>query len=430
MTCRWFVLGLAIVTACASHKKGAGDDAGTGSDGDGGGPLPHDLIGITVTPTNPLVELDLNVPGSQPFTATGQFADGVDQDITSQVTWTVANPAVGTITAATLAIPGFAAATAVTSTVTADFVGITGKAQITVVAYRQSGPQQDFFFILPYQDPAGAINKPLNFSTNIPALDVFFLMDTTGSMAGEIANLKSALTNTIVPGIQNAVANSQFGVGSMQDFPIAPYGTANCSAANQPDQPLRLLQPITSSTSAVQAGVSALSTANGQPIGCGNDWPEGGIESIYQAATGNGLSSPAPTNIPANHTGIGGVGFRAGTMPVVVTITDAMSHGPGESASCVIFGQTQTLPYGGAVAAVAHSRAQTKTALANVCARVVGVAAIQTAYPAACSGQEYLEDFATSTGARVPPAAWDVGVRPAGCAANQCCTDYNGAGRA
>ncbi|MDB4955012.1 MAG: hypothetical protein JWO36_2581, partial [Myxococcales bacterium] len=42
----------------------------------------------------------------------------------------------------------------------------------------------------------------------------------------------------------------------------------------------------------------------------------------------------------------------------------------------------------------------------------------------------YLEDFATSTGARVPPAAWDVGVRPAGCAANQCCTDYNGAGRA
>jgi hypothetical protein len=331
-----------------------------------------------------------------------------------------------------LAIPPFTAATAVTSTITATLNTTDGKGQITVVAYRKSGPQQDFFFVLPYQDPNGAANKPLEFSTAIPALDVFFLMDTTGSMAGEIANLQSALTGTIVPGIQNAVANSQFGVGALEDFPIAPYGSVSpptdCGRGlNVPDQPLVLKQTITSSTSAVQTAVGALST-NGSPIGCGNDWPEGGIESIYQVATGDGLSSPAPTNVPANHTGVGGVAFRTGTMPVIVTITDADSHALNEPGSCISTGNA--LAYAGAVATVAHSRAATKTALGNICARVVGVAAIQTLLDPTCSGQSYLEDLATSTGARVPPAAWDVGVRPAGCAATQCCTDYNGAGRA
>jgi hypothetical protein len=30
--------------------------------------------------------------------------------------------------------------------------------------------------------------------------------------------------------------------------------------------------------------------------------------------------------VPANHTGVGGVAFRADSMPVIVQITDATSH--------------------------------------------------------------------------------------------------------
>ena len=66
-------------------------------------------------------------------------------------------------------------------------------------------------------------------------------------------------------------------------------------------------------------------------------------------------------------------------------------------------------------------------ALSNICARVVGIAR-KLGAEANCSRSEYMRDLATSTGARVPPAAWDVGTRPAGCAANQCCTGANGAG--
>lgn len=421
-----FLALMCVLIAACGPKVTAGGDAG---DGDGSVVGPHVLTAIEVTPTNPIVELDLNMPGSQGFTAIGRYQDGVDEDLTGQVTWAVSNAAVGTMNGATLEIPAFAAVGVHVSRVTAAFDGIEGQAQITVVAYRSSGPQQDFFFVLPYQDPAGVAAKPLDFGTQIPSLDVFFLMDTSGSMFGEISNLQTALTGTIVPGVQAQVPNTQFGVGSYEDFPVLPYGSLSGSACGRntnpnPDQPLHVFQAITNTISAVQAAVGMYSMGNA-PIGCGQDWPEAAIEAIYQVATGQGLSTPAPTSVPA-----GGVGFRAETMPVIVTITDAMSHAPGETAACVGAGINDSVNYTGAVAQVAHTRAQAKTALGNICARSVGVASIEPTLPANCTGQADLEDFATATGARVPPSAWDVPARPAGCAAGQCCTNANGTGRA
>ncbi|MEO6772256.1 MAG: hypothetical protein ABI467_04450 [Kofleriaceae bacterium] len=423
---RLSVVFVAALAACGPSKLGHDG----GSSGDGADPfqdaaaLPHTLTALTVTPTDQLIEVDLNAPTTQAYTVTASYADNTTQDVTSQVAWTVMNPAVGTFTSATLGIPGFATATAVTSKLTASFDSVAGLAQITVVAHRP----QDFFFILPFNDTHGPQNKPLDFATAIPALDVFFLMDVTGSMTGEIANLQNTLTGTVLPGIQNAVANSEFGVGSMADFPVSPYGQQSCGSGRG-DQPFVLRTQITATTALVQSGVGTLSvSAGGVPVGCGFDTPEAGLESIYQAATGAGLTGPSPTNVPANHVGLGGVGFRSGTMPVIVAITDALSHGVGETASCSTTGETTA--YAGTVAAVAHSRAQTKTALGNICARVVGIAPQPSGADVSCTGLEYLQDLATTTGARVPPGAWDVGTRPTGCAPNQCCTGLNGTGRA
>jgi hypothetical protein len=418
----------AFVIACGpSKKKGAGGDDDGG--GDASVPPGHTLESVTITPTNPIIELDLHATGTQPFAVAANYADGDVEDITGDVTWTIANPAVGSITNSVLQTPSFAASNAIASKLTASYMGIDGLAQVTVVAYRKTGTTQDFFFTLPYQDPAGLQDKPLDFATAIPSLDVFFLMDTTGSMNGEIQNLQSALNTVVTPGIKSAVADSQFGVGSLQDFPILPYGVASGCPGGQGDQPFRLFQPITNILTSVANAVTALAPS-GVPIGCGNDFPEGGLEAIYQAATGEGLTTPSPTNIPANHTGVGGVGFRAGVMPTIVTITDAFTHGTGETATCTTNTTTWQSAYAGAVAAAAHSRAQTKTALNNICARSVGIAAIRTDVPLACSADEYLRDLATATGARVPPVAWDVGLRPAGCMAGQCCTSYDGTGRA
>lgn len=416
------ILSCAVLGACGPSAKNGGD--GGADDGGNGGP--HTLTAIEVSPTNPIIELDLNMGGTQTFAAVGRFQDGNDGDISDRVNWSVVNPAVGTMTAATLTIPGFPAVSVEVSRIRAELDGVVGEAQITVVAYRRSGTSQDFFFVLPYQPPTGEVAKPLDFGTAIPALDVFFLMDTTGSMIGEITNLQNALTGTVVPGIQAAVPNTQFGVGALEDFPINPFGGPRnlCGfPGTTNDQPLTLLQTVTNVTSLVQTAVGKYAVG-GQPKGCGNDWPEGSIEAMYQVATGAGLTGPAPTSVPATS-----VGFRTGTMPVIVTVTDALAHAAGENRTCSssALGGTVNAGYGSSIS-TAHTRVQTKAALAGICARSVGIAPV-IANIGNCSGEADLEDFATATGARVPPGAWDVGTRPAGCAANQCCTGNGGVGR-
>src|SRR3954471_15928677 len=161
---------VAAIAACGPSK--VSHDGGNGGDDDAGSsqPHPHTLVGLSVTPVNPLVELDLNATAAQDFMVTGMYADDTQEDLTAQVSWTVANPAVGAFTASQLAIPGFTTAQAITSKLTASYNGVDGLAQITVVAHRP----QDFFFILPYNDPNGPANRPLTFATAIPQLDVFF----------------------------------------------------------------------------------------------------------------------------------------------------------------------------------------------------------------------------------------------------------------
>ena len=66
----------------------------------------------------------------------------------------------------------------------------------------------------------------LVFATDIQMADVFFLMDTTGSMSGAIANLKSGLSTTIIPEIDAMIPNAWFGVGFFDDYPVSPYGSA------------------------------------------------------------------------------------------------------------------------------------------------------------------------------------------------------------
>ena len=73
------------------------------------------LTSIAVTPPNPAIAK----AGVQQFTATGTFADGTTQNLTSQVTWTSATPAVATINKQRVA-------TGVTSGTTAITAGLGG----------------------------------------------------------------------------------------------------------------------------------------------------------------------------------------------------------------------------------------------------------------------------------------------------------------
>jgi hypothetical protein len=248
-------------------------------------------------------------------------------------------------------------------------------------------PAGDFYFVLPYQGPEA--KGALDFTTTVKQADVFVSMDTTGSFGEEIAALQEALQATVVPGIQAVIPDAAFGVGRFEDFPLAPFGCAG-------DRPYELLRAMTTDVASVSAAIDLL-----PPASCGLDKPESGYEALYQWASGAGLPDFAlPPFAPP---GIGGVGFRADALPIVLQITDARSHEASDYA---------------AITSGAHGRDAAVAALTAIGARVIGIDSLENV-GTPDDPRAQLEDLAIATKAVIPPDP----------ATNQCNTGVGGAAR-
>jgi hypothetical protein len=77
----------------------------------------------------------------------------------------------------------------------------------------------EFFFILPYEAPEQ--QDELRFVPTVKKADVFFNVDTTGSMGGVITSLKSGLS-TIITTTRTRVTDSAFGVAQFQGLSRHP----------------------------------------------------------------------------------------------------------------------------------------------------------------------------------------------------------------
>jgi len=233
---------------------------------------------------------------------------------------------------------------------------------------------EDFFVVLPYMgDP---VEQALRFDTNLQLADVYFLIDTTGSMGGPIDNVTSSLTR-IASEIGTRIPNVQLGVGQYRDFPMGggssggPFPIPTGGYGSPGDMPYENIQNITADVSAVQAGLGTLSAAGGA------DGPESSVEALYQTATGEGGSWSDGTNsfdLPRQRcTAVpdevgrrrGYPCFRPDSLPIVVLVTDAPFHnGPG---------MPTPDPYMG-ITPPPHFFDQAVTALTNIGARMIGVA--------------------------------------------------------
>lgn len=224
---------------------------------------------------------------------------------------------------------------------------------------------EDFFVVLPY---TGATeNRTLRFGTNLQMADVYFLIDTTGSMQGAIDNVTSSLSR-ISTEITARIPNIQMGVGQYRDFPnssgFSGYGSPG-------DLPYEHEQDITGTLTLVQSALGRLAASGGADV------PESSTEALYQTATGEGATwsfssgSPAVTlarkMCPAVLDELGRRRgypcFRPESLPIVVLVTDAPFHnGPGGSD-----GYTGITP-------PPHAFNQAVAALGNIGARFIGVA--------------------------------------------------------
>ncbi|MEM9455266.1 MAG: hypothetical protein AAGF11_13880 [Myxococcota bacterium] len=410
------VVGWGQLAGAGCREDGSDDGAGTGT---GVGTLGSmstgdetvgsmEVLYLQLSPAEQVMEVDLGATAEQDFTVTAVFVDGSTADVTDMASFAVSNPELGQMNGSILEVPArdesFFASAIVSATIGDD----TGQAQISLATYDL---ENDFFFILPFEDPAGEQTKPLTFSTEVKSMDVFVNMDTTFSMDGAVSNLQNAMAETIIPDIQDQVPDTQFGGGTFQDFPTRGYGIPGS------DQPFVLFQTITDDVSDVQNAVLDFM------LGDGGDPPEAHYEALYQIATGEGLDGPATTSVPPNDQGLGGVGFREGALPIVVSITNQGSHG-------IMGGPDNCPPYEGAVADVAHSREQALTALGGICARVVQIAVADPPDndTAGCNALTDGTRLAEGTDAQIPPEAWEIDGRPPGCGAGECCTGLDGEG--
>lgn len=183
-----------------------------------------------------------------------------------------------------------------------------------------SASDEYFYHDLPYGGPAEI--DPLDIMVQVRTADVYFLMDTTGSMGEEIYNLRTSLTSGtfitgcsggIIGAIRCTIPDAWFGVGYHDDYPVSPYGGTG-------DYVYRNLQNITSSVSAAQTAVNSLA------LHWGNDGPESQTQALWAIASGGGLG-PYLAAAPACPTGHWGYPcFRPGTIPIVILFTDAPFH--------------------------------------------------------------------------------------------------------
>ena len=411
--------------ACGGDKTGTGfddprADSGLAADGaplgdGGGGPLlggdgAASNFKITLAPSNATLFVDTAktpiAAATQAYQGILHAIDGTTSDVTGEMALTLADP-VGTFQGANFTsvtkLPN--GALGMTTKIHAAARGEIGEANLTLVALRASGDQRDFYFVVPYNDAPTPARDVLKFATKLTQVDVAILQDTTGSMMGSIANLKTNLSKAggIIDGLKGAIPDVGIAIVDHQDYPYDPFGGSN-------DFPVHVWQTITTNAATAQAAV------NNYQLGDGSDVPEAQIPSMFHLLTGQALTWPNGGSLPA-HTPApgteGGVDFRAGSFRVVVEITDAPWHNydVGDEPA-------NPSPYNFA----APTYTQLKTAFTTLHAKYVGVIdqdGVPTSpYPEANN----LSDFTQSN---VPPAAFG-----GACGAGKCCTGFQGAAQA
>jgi hypothetical protein len=276
-----------------------------------------------------------------------------------------------------------------------------------------SSPQArgDLVFVVAFGRPPMPQSGALDFTTRIVRADVVFNIDTTESMGGEIANLRASLGD-VVARVRAAVPDTAFAVAGFRDYPLEVLGDR---FGNVTDVPFHLYQRVTLDLGAVTQAASALTAAGGA------DEPEAQLAALHALATGARLSwstGSVPAFAPnvglvagvADGT-LGGAGFRAGAMPIIVTASDAPFHTADAYAQAGI-----QLPDKAGVAAE----------LERLSARAIGISSAGALTPGgAASAHADLVDMAVGTAAVVPKVAFG-----AECGAGQCCTGIGGAGEA
>lgn len=185
----------------------------------------------------------------------------------------------------------------------------------------------DFVFLVPYEAPPEPSRDTLVFGTNIQMADVFFLIDRSASMGGEIQNLTNSLRTGIVPRVVAAIPDVAFGAA---DLDICP-GIRSCSSGGTAVG-LRCDQMIDADPALTQR---ALETIRDTPVCNGTHEPYLAAAWLVATDDENGPDDDwnadrvTATTCPLDRPGNGWPCFRPGAVPILVEFGDESFLGEG-----------------------------------------------------------------------------------------------------
>ena len=153
-------------------------------------------------------------------------------------------------------------------------------------------------------------------TVEIPKIDLYFLVDGTFSMAGEISVLQSEIAN-VISDVELLFDDPWFGVGLAREYPVPDVAAAESQA------PYHHVLDLTDDTALFAKAISTLNTVRTTST------PEAVAQALYSVATGQGLGEFVPNRAPCPSAGVGYPCFRPDAFRVILNITDApMFNGP------------------------------------------------------------------------------------------------------
>ncbi len=182
-------------------------------------------------------------------------------------------------------------------------------------------PTNDGVYATVFYDPSGAndVQRSATVTTtsDIPQVDVYFLIDATPTLSEEITVLQREILS-IIDDVRSGFEDARFGLGLYREYPLAPL------AAPYSQSPYHHILDLTDDDALIDTAFSTLDTvANGTP-------DTAATQALYSVASGLGLGDMvANRDVCPDPDGIGYPCFRPEALHVVMNVTDAgVYNGP------------------------------------------------------------------------------------------------------
>jgi hypothetical protein len=194
-----------------------------------------------------------------------------------------------------------------------------------------SNPQAngDYVFVEPYMEPQSPLDDDLDFRTNLQAVDMYVILDRSGSMSTEITSIKNNLSAVV-----NNLTCAPLGAGQPPNcIPDLWAGAGTVGYAGSGADAYRHFVDVQPAPNFSQLPTSEPGGCCAEPLNF----------SVYSAVTGQGSAQfgfgavPARTSCvgsPAANNGFGGFGyacFRNNALPVVLLATDEPPISAGDT---------------------------------------------------------------------------------------------------